>query len=73
MPEVTKSQSNFSIGELIPQFGNINVQKFNSITLDFSTGILVSSQDSIGAYILIPKEGINNYEGVKAFIESKIK
>ncbi len=73
LPEVTKSQSNFSIGELIPQLGSIQVQKFNSITLDFSTGVLVSSQDPIGAYILTPKEGINNYSGVKQFIESKLE
>lgn len=73
LPEVTKSQSNFSIGELIPKLGNIQVQKFNSITLDFSTGILVSSQDSIGAYVLIPKEGINNYKEVRRYIENKIE
>lgn len=73
LPEVTKSQSNFSIGEFIPQLGNIQVQKFNSITLDFSTGVLVSSVDPIGAYVLIPKEGINNYEGARAYIESKIE
>lgn len=73
LPEVAKSQSNFSIGELIPQLGNIEVQKFNSITLDFSTGVLVSSVDPIGAYVLIPKEGINNYAGVREFIESKIE
>src|SRR3989304_6099065 len=73
LPEVAKSQSNFSIGELIPQLGNIEVRKFNSITLDFSTGVLVSSQDSIGAYVLIPKEGINNYKGVKQFIEAKLQ
>ena len=73
LPEVAKSQSNFSIGELIPQLGNINVGKFNSITLDFSTGVLVSSQDQIGAYVLTPKEGINNYASVRKFIESKIE
>lgn len=73
LPEVAKSQSSFSIGELIPQLGNIEVQKFNSITLDFSTGVLVSSQDPIGAYVLIPKEGINNYVGVRKFIESKME
>ena len=73
LPEATKSQSNFSIGELIPQLGNISVQKFNSITLDFQTGVLVSSVDPIGAYVLIPKEGINNYKGVKAFIENRIE
>ena len=73
LPEVAKSQSNFSIGELIPQLGNIEVRKFNGITLDFSTGVLVSSQDSIGAYVLIPKEGINNYKGVKQFIEAKLQ
>ncbi len=73
LPEITKSRSNFSIGELIPQLGNINVQKFNSITLDFGTGTLVSSVDPIGAYVLIPKEGINNYQGVRTFIESKIE
>lgn len=73
LPEVTKSQSNFGIGELIPQLGNISVENFNSITLDFQTGVLVSSVDPIGAYVLIPKEGINNYEGVRKFIESKIE
>lgn len=73
LPEVAKSQSNFSVGELIPQLGNINVEKFNSITLDFSTGILVSSQDPIGAYVLIPREGIDDYKGVRQFIESKIE
>ena len=73
LPEVAKSQSNFSIGELIPQLGNIEVRKFNGITLDFSTGVLVSSADPIGAYVLIPKEGINNYKGGRQFIESKIQ
>lgn len=73
LPEVAKSQSNFSIGELIPQLGSIEVQKFNSITLDFSTGTLVSSADPIGAYILIPKEGANNYEGVREYIKSRIE
>lgn len=73
LPEVSKSQTNFSIGELIPQLGNIEVQKFNGITLDFSTGVLVSSVDPIGAYVLIPKEGINNYEGVRKFIGDKIE
>lgn len=73
LPEVTKSQSNFSLGELIPQLGGIEVQKFNSITLDFSTGVLVSSVDPIGAYILIPKDGVNNYEGVRKYIESRVE
>ena len=73
LPEVTKSESNFSIGELISQLGNIEVRKFNGITLDFSTGVLVSSQNPIGAYVLIPKEGINNYRGVKQFIEAKLQ
>lgn len=73
LPEVTKSQSNFSIGELIPQLGNIQIQRFNGITLDFSTGVLVSSVDPIGAYVLIPKEGINNYVGVRKYIESKLQ
>lgn len=73
LPEVAKSQSNFSIGELIPQLGNIEIQKFNSITLDFSTSVLVSSQDPLGAYVLIPKEGINNYRGAREYIESKIQ
>ncbi|MBI3088845.1 MAG: LCP family protein [Candidatus Colwellbacteria bacterium] len=73
LPEVAKSQSNFSIGELIPQLSNVEVRKFNSITLDFSTGVLVSSQDPIGAYILIPKEGMNNYKEVRTLIERKIE
>ncbi|KKT87321.1 MAG: hypothetical protein A2119_00005 [Candidatus Colwellbacteria bacterium GWA2_46_10] len=76
LPEINKSQSNFSMGDVFYKLGRIDDIKFNSIVLDFSTGLLVSSKvlgdDGEEAYILIPSEGINEYGKIKEFIDQKI-
>jgi len=87
------AETNFSIGELAPQFGNVKELTFNSVTLDFSTGLLRSSYVPVGtktvtttidgvatttatslqAYVLIPKDGINDYGAIRSFIEEKLQ
>ena len=99
-PYVDNTETNFSIGEIAPRFNNVNELIFNSITLDFSTGLLESSYVPVGpqvistttsdatgtpqlgsgqalatssrAYVLVPKDGINNYEAIRKFIEEKL-
>ena len=95
-PYVENTETNFSIGELAPRFSAVGKLSFNSVTLDFSTGLLKSSYIPVGpqiigtttddatgtpeqgaatssrAYVLIPKDGINNYEAIRAFIEEKL-
>jgi LCP family protein required for cell wall assembly len=77
VPESDRVESNFSLGALAPQFNNIEEVNFNSILLDFSTGLLESSYIPIDAsssmYILIPKEGINNYSLIREFITKNIE
>ena len=84
---------NFSIGELAPQIAGIGALTFNSVTLDFTTGLLASSYVTVGtttvvteidgaatttatslrAYILVPREGINNYGAIREFINAKLQ
>ena len=107
-PYVKNTETNFSIGELAPRLSAVGKLSFNSVTLDFSTGLLVSSYIPVGsqtvgmtisdatgtpqlsslqqdsgqagqapatgsrAYVLIPKDGINNYETIRKFIEEKL-
>lgn len=48
VPYVRDAETNFSIGEIVPRFGEINDPTFNSVTLDFSTGLLRSSYVPVG-------------------------
>ncbi|KKU11501.1 MAG: Cell envelope-like protein function transcriptional attenuator common domain protein [Parcubacteria group bacterium GW2011_GWB1_45_7] len=110
VPYAQGTETNFSVGELAPRLGDINEISFNSVTLDFSTGLLVSSYVVIGtttvvtevknlatstqqssstedpsgqagqstatslrAYVLIPREGINNYNAIREYIETKLQ
>ena len=76
LPEINKSESNFSIGDVFYKLGKIEDIQFNSIVLDFSTKLLVSSKVETvtgeGAYVLIPSEGINEYGKIKEFIDQEI-
>lgn len=116
VPFLKSAETNFSIGEIVPKIGRIDKVTFNSVTLDFSTGLLVSSyvpvgkqpsasipqdalvqavEDSTGtlqdafpqqssvqtvqatttgirAYVLIPKEGANNYTKIREFIQNRL-
>jgi LCP family protein required for cell wall assembly len=77
LPEVRKVRANFGVGEIIPQLETIKTVRFNSVVLDFSTGLLVSSSlppnASSSAYILVPKEGVNNYQAIREYIVGHIK
>ncbi|MDP3953295.1 MAG: LCP family protein [bacterium] len=77
LPEIKKSQANFDLNDLFFEFGGIDQLNFNSIVLDFDTGLLLSSsiQTNTGesAYVLIPKEGINEYSAMRAFIEERVR
>ena len=76
LPELNKSKSNFSMGDVFYKFGKIEEINFNSIVLDFSTKLLVSSMvqtvDGDEAYVLIPSEGINEYGKIQEFISEEI-
>ena len=92
-PHIQETETNFSIGELAPQIAGIGALTFNSVTLDFTTGLLASSYVTVGtttvvteidgaatttatslrAYILVPREGINNYGAIREFINAKLQ
>ena len=76
LPELNKSKSNFSMGDVFFEFKNIEKMSFNSIVLDFSTKLLVSSSiqaaNGDAAYVLIPSEGINEYGNIREFISKEI-
>ena len=92
-PHIQEAETNFSIGELAPQIAGIGALTFNSVTLDFTTGLLASSYVTVGtttvvteidgaatttatslrAYILVPREGINNYGAIREFINAKLQ
>ena len=52
VPYLRGAEANFSIGEIIPSFGEVNSLTFNSVTLDFSTGLLRSSYVPVGTRFL---------------------
>jgi len=76
LPELNKSKSNFSIGDAFYKFGKMEDIAFNSIVLDFSTGLLMSSMiqtpNGEEAYILVPSEGIDQYSKIGEFIRQEI-
>ena len=76
LPEINKSESNFSVGDVIYRIGKVENAEFNSIVLDFGTQLLVSSKietfDGQEAYVLIPSEGINEYGKIREFITQEI-
>lgn len=76
LPEINKSASNFSIGDVIYKISKVESAQFNSIILDFATQLLVSSKittfDGQEAYVLIPSEGINEYGKIREFIAEGI-
>ncbi len=68
-------KTNINFSELLSLSRDMNDIKIQGITLNFSTGLLMSSSTPVGsstAYILVPKAGINNYEEIKNFITSKL-
>ncbi len=77
LPKVSESEANFDLNDLFYEFRNSQEANFNSIVLDFGTGLLVSSSIETptgqSAYILVPKEGVNQYAQIREFIQSHIK
>ena len=77
LPYLSQSASNFSLGESIASLRDVKGISFNSIVLDFDTGLwqnsTVTSTDGEEAYILIPKEGINQYETVRSYIATRLQ
>jgi len=92
VPYLKSAETNFSLGEITPELGKVSEVTFNSVTLDFSTGLLQSSYVPVGvvptatttddststvatgtrAYVLIPKEGTNNYTEIREFIQNRL-
>jgi len=52
VPHVQNAETNFSFGEIAPRLGNIGELTFNSIILDFTTGLLRSSYVPVGPPVL---------------------
>ena len=80
LPEAKHAEANFSIGELIPKFGDIGNINFNSIVLDFSTGLLKSSRIPVMVsgtttyeYVLMPKIGKDKYSDIRKFVIDNTK
>jgi LCP family protein required for cell wall assembly len=77
LPYLSQSVSNFSLGEAISNLKDIDRVSFNSIVLDFDTELWQSSKTpnptGEGAYVLIPKKGINEYGAVRSYIEERLK
>jgi LCP family protein required for cell wall assembly len=77
LPERDRIKANFNLGGLVTQFKNIDSIKFNSIILDFSTGLLESSRldptSTSSAYIRVPRAGMDNYEEVREYILGSIR
>ncbi len=76
LPTLSSDESNMNFGDLLNYASEINGIKFNNIVLDFTTGLLESSSTTVGnseMYILLPISGMNNYSGVRAYIQSKLE
>jgi len=77
LPHLSSDMSNFSLNEVASNFRDAEVTGFNSIVLDFSTGLWQSSsiltEDGESAYVLIPKEGINEYRAIREYIEQHLE
>lgn len=93
VPYVQGTETNFSIGEIVPKLGDAGNLAFNSVVLDFSTGLLKSSYVPVGtrqvtttvdgiatttatslrAYVLIPRDGVDQYQEIRAFIQEKLR
>jgi len=77
LPNLTRSVSNFSLGESISNLRDVGEISFNSIVLDFDTKLWQSSKipnpTGEDAYVLIPEEGINEYGAVRSYIETRLR
>ncbi|MEX2054173.1 MAG: LCP family protein [Candidatus Colwellbacteria bacterium] len=77
LPEVKKTKANFDLNNLFFEFSGTNEFEFNSIVMDFNTGVFLSGSIQVptgeSAYVLTPKEGINQYSAVRAFIQERIR
>lgn len=76
VPFIRDAETNFSIGEVIPEFNKVGDLRFNSVVLGFDTGLLKSSyipvNASSSAYVLIPTEGMDEYGDIQEFITSEL-
>lgn len=57
---------------LSPLLSKANDFKVTTINLG-PENVLINSKSSAGAYIMIPKEGVNNWSGVQKYIKSEIE
>ena len=75
LPHVSKSETNFGTGVLLSELKHLDEIEFNSVVLDFKTELLESSIIPVSggeAYVLTPKEGINQYDKIKEFIQNNL-
>ena len=61
-----------SIKQLAPLL--LKAKGFEIINVTLSTeNVFTSSKSSSGQYIIIPREGLNNWTGVKTYIQSELQ
>ncbi len=73
--EIGSIETNISAGDILPFTEMKNGAKFESVVVDFKTGLVRSSTASVGsstAYIILPSAGMDNYEKIKDYIRLKI-
>ncbi|PIR98288.1 MAG: hypothetical protein COT89_00140 [Candidatus Colwellbacteria bacterium CG10_big_fil_rev_8_21_14_0_10_42_22] len=77
LPQISKSTSNFSLGQTISNFRDVKNIGFNSIVLDFDTklwqSMRIPNPSGEDAYVLVPKDGINQYKPVKEYIQEHLR
>ncbi len=73
--ELSSLQTDISPSDIVSLLRSSKEARMNSVVLDFKTGLLQSSSVLLGtssAYVLIPKEGVDKYEAIKSFVQSKL-
>lgn len=76
LPTLAKDQTNMNLGDLLSYASDLRNLKVNNVVLDFRTGLLVSSSTPVGngnMYTLVPAAGMNNYEDIRAYIQSNLQ
>jgi LCP family protein required for cell wall assembly len=77
LPDLSKSISNFSLGETISDLEGVKIAGFNSVVLDFDTKLWQSSSvpsaNGEAAYVLIPEAGVDDYTAIRAYVQEHLK
>lgn len=82
IPEANRLETNMDFQKFTNVLNNFENARINNVVLDFSTGFLISSSTPVfigdgssttEAYILLPREGADNYSAIKDFVQGKLE